>query len=179
MKKKFTNRHILPASLHRLSQPISTHFSASYHTSHIHPHYALSTKPTVPFAYNATTTAYHLTFHPLLLLCRSRTCHMNTTSSYVPQLQSVTSPQPSLATNKISPVYTRSTTNPLISSLLAHPLPILRCLPSLVPTTLLSAKPVSAAHNACESTRGLLPASYLPMTIFAKPTTQQASIAFN
>ena len=143
MKKKFESRHILPASFLRLSKSISAHFSASYHTSPIYSHHTLSTVPTAPIAYQATTTAYHLTFHPLLLLCRSRTCHMNTTSSYVPQLQSVTSPQPSLATNKISPVYTRSTTNAPISSLLAHPLPILRCLPSLVPTTLLSAKPVS------------------------------------
>ena len=154
MKKKLENRLMLPASFHRLSKSISTHFRASNPTSPIYSRHTLSTVPTAPIAYQATPSAYLLlrcvrkharafARNPLLLLYCSRTYYMNTISPYALQLPSVTSPQPSSATNKISPVYTRSTTNPLISSLLAHPLPILRCLPSLVPTTLLSAKPVS------------------------------------
>ena len=143
MKKKFESRHILPDSFLRLSKSISAHFSASYHTSPIYSRHTLSTVPTAPIAYQATTSAYLLLPRPLPLLYCSRTCYMNTISPYAPQLQSVTSPQPSSATNKISPVYTSSTTNSVISSLQAHPLPILRCLPSLVPATLLSAKPVS------------------------------------
>ena len=145
MKKKLENRLMLPASFHRLSKSISTHFSASYHTSPIYSRHTLSTVPTAPIAYQATTTAYLLILRPLLLLCCFRTCYMNTISPYALQLPSVTSPQPSSATNKISPVYTHSTTNPLISSLLAHPLPILRCSPSLEPTKLLSADSVSPA----------------------------------
>ena len=118
MKKKFENEQWLPASLHHLPQSIPTHFSVSSHTCPIYSRYTLSTVPTAPIAYHATTTAYLLTLRPLLLLYCSRTCLVNTFSPYAPQLPSVTSPQPSSATNKISSVYMRSTTNSSMSSLL-------------------------------------------------------------
>ena len=118
MKKKLENGHSLLASIHPLPQSIPPHFSVSHHTCSIYSHHALSTVPTAPLAYHATTTAYLLTLRPLLLLYCSRTCLVNTFSPYAPQLPSVTSPQPSSATNKISSVYMRSTTNSSMSSLL-------------------------------------------------------------